>query len=166
LRVGIVHGDAESLAGWGFAADHLAAADAPARERIATYFRDADVNAFACTHTCLPYASAYTVDGVRRLIINNGAAGMANFTATTYGLITRISIERDVPPESLYGVTVDGVRFDAMPVDFDHAAWRGRFTANWPPGSPAYLSYYDRIVAGPRFNLRDAIGEGVQATLP
>lgn len=161
VRVGIVHGDAESLAGWNFAADRLAGIAPALHSYVACCFRDAGVTAFACTHTCFPYARVFHVDGASRIIVNNGAAGMANFTATTYGLITRISTDTHVPAHSLYGATIDRVRFDAVPVRFDHARWLGRFLANWPPNTPAHMSYFDRIVNGPRFSLRDAIGEGV-----
>ena len=50
-RVGIVHGDATSLAGWGFARDRL---DDPAHARwIESAFHMARVDVFASTHTCL-----------------------------------------------------------------------------------------------------------------
>ncbi len=168
-RIGIVHGDAESLAGWAFAAERLGPTEcskAPAggavpstsAAGIENLFRDANVCAFASTHTCLPIARDYAVDGVARLIINNGAAGMPNFSGTTYGLITRISVDRTVPRGSLYGIELAGVRFDALPVHYDQSAWVAAFLRNWPTGSPAHASYFDRIVQGPRFNVSDAIG--------
>jgi hypothetical protein len=167
-RIGIVHGDAESLSGWAFAADRLSpiskscSGDAPngaltPLESIERFFRDAGVHAFASTHTCLAHARDYLVDGVPRLIINNGAAGLPNFRGTTFGLITRISVDLKVPRESLYGFEIAGVRFDALPVEFDQAQWVAQFLANWPPGSPAHVAYFGRIVNGPDFDLRDAV---------
>jgi hypothetical protein len=50
--VGIVHGDAESLAGWGF---DVVALDRPgADDALAAQLRAAVVDVFACSHTCLP----------------------------------------------------------------------------------------------------------------
>ena len=172
-RIGIVHGDAESLAGWGFAAERLAPASPRAAfepgtvaptpiEKIASFFREANVCAFASTHTCLPFARDYAVDGTARLIINNGAAGMPNFYGSTFGVLTRISIEQSVPRSSLYGIEIGGVRFDALPIDYDQGAWIDAFLRNWSPGSPAHASYYDRIVRGPRFKVNEAIAGNVQ----
>ena len=78
LRLGIVHGDATSLAGWGFAQEHLR--DAKHREQVASWFDRADVDAFACTHTCLPVFQAIGggPGGQPRWVLNNGAAGMPN----------------------------------------------------------------------------------------
>jgi hypothetical protein len=174
-RIGIVHGDAEMLSGWAFAAERLslvgkccsgdqATGALTPVETIERYFRDSGLRAFACTHTCLPHARDFDVDGTERLIVNNGSAGMANFANTTFGLITRISVDPRTPPESLYGIALRGLRFDALPVPFDHRAWIAAFLANWAPGSPAYESYFDRIVRGPDFGLADAVGGHVSLT--
>ena len=171
-RIGIVHGDAEMLSGWSFAAERLspagkvcsgdeALAELTPRDTIGGWFRDADVTAFASSHTCLAHARDFMVDGKQRLVMNNGAAGLANFAGATFGLVTRISEDPAVPAESLYGITIGGVRFDALPVRFDQQAWVKRFLANWPEGSPAHEAYFDRIVKGPSYEVRDAIGENV-----
>lgn len=174
-RIGIVHGDAESLAGWSFAAERLSpiakccSGDDPGGqltplETIERYFRQSQLDAFASTHTCLAHARDYSVDGRARLIINNGAAGLPNFGGTTFGLVTRIAADPTPPADSLYGITLAGVRFDAMPVAFDQAAWLRRFLANWAPGSPAHEAYFNRIVSGPNFDLTDAVGGQVRLT--
>ena len=171
-RIGIVHGDAESLSGWSFAAERLSpvaancSADMPSgqltSERdIETFFKDADVLAFASSHTCLPHARDFSVDGAQRLIINNGAAGMANFGGTTHGVITRISVDPTPPPNSLYGVKIAGIRFDALPVHFDASAWMDHFSRVWPAGTPAHQSYFDRINHGPNYALRHAVSGNV-----
>lgn len=173
LRVGICHGDAEALAGWAFAAEHLgapaacgecAAVQPTPAARLQAWFRAAGVDAFACTHTCLPRAVSIDVDGSSRLIVNNGAAGMPNFAGARYGVITRVSVERAAPAGALYGTTLRGVRFDAVPVPYDHEAWLARFLRNWPAGSPAHAAYLERIVEGPRYALGDAIGPGFTAS--
>lgn len=150
------------LAGWAFAAERLspsgkccsgddAGAEPTPLATLERYFRESDVDAFASTHTCLAHARDYTVDGRARFIMNNGAAGLPNFAGTRFGLITRISIDPRVLEQSLYGITQNGVRFDALPVRYDHAAWLERFLADWPPGSPAHEACFKRIVAGPAF---------------
>ena len=167
-RIGIVHGDAESLSGWSFATECLSpvAADCSgdllssqltSAGDIEAFFRDADVLAFASSHTCLPHARDFFVDGSQRLIINNGAAGMANFEGTTHGVITRISFDPSTPPNSLYGVAIAGIRFDALPVHFDAPAWIDHFAGVWPAGTPAHHSYFERIQHGPKYALRQAV---------
>jgi hypothetical protein len=174
-RIGIVHGDAETLSGWSFAAERLSQSskccsgdevttELTPRDTIDRWFSDADVTAFASTHTCLAHAKDFEIEGKQRLIMNNGAAGLPNFSGTTFGLITRISADPKVPAESLYGITLGGVRFDALPVRFDQRQWLTRFSANWAPGSPAHGAYFNRIVKGPDFGLRDAIGGRVELT--
>jgi hypothetical protein len=177
-RVGIVHGDAESLAGWSFAAERLSpvrtccsgdevddGALTP-RATLERWFRDAGVDAYASSHTCLAHARDLEVDSRTRAIFNNGAAGLPNFAAESFGIVTRISIDPAIPRGSLYGLNLNGVRFDAMPVLYDSVAWRERFVANWPPGSPAHEAYFKRIVTGPDFARRDAIGGHVALTMP
>lgn len=144
-RVGIVHGDAVSLAGWGFAADRLAA---PAHEPwIAAMFRESGVQAFASTHTCLP---AYAAVG-GGIVANNGAAGMPNFHGTRFGLATRLSVREPRGSGRVTGVRRGSLFVDAVRVDYDHAAWMRRFLRDWPEGSAAHASYFRRIAEGPRF---------------
>ena len=38
-----------------------------------------------------------------------------------------------------------------VPVRFDAQSWRAEFLAQWPAGSAAWLSYFQRIIAGPAF---------------
>jgi hypothetical protein len=168
-RIAILHGDPESLAGWSLAEEALAGLDGQASagcmpgaapetplSRIEAWFRRAEVDAFATTHTCLPFARDFTVDGMMRLIINNGSAGMPNFRGRHCGLLTRISARPARPVGSLYGCSVAGVRYDALPIAYDHERWLQRFAADWPPGSPAHASYLRRIVDGPDYTLLQA----------
>jgi hypothetical protein len=151
-RLGIVHGDACSLAGWGFAQEHLR--DAAHRAEVARWFERADVDAFACSHTCLPVFQGLS----GRWILNNGAAGMPNFSGDAAGLVTRVATQAFEGPERRYGVTLrDGVVAEALAIDVDAASWQSRFLAQWPSGSDAYLSYFDRITRGPAYSPRDAI---------
>jgi hypothetical protein len=150
-RIGIVHGDAASLAGWGFAAARL---DDPRHGRwIASVFQDARVDAFASTHTCLPALRAFDLGARTGIVANNGAAGMPNFAGTHYGLVTRIGVEPFAGGEKLYGVSVRGVHIETLRVDYDARRWLARFLASWPAGSAAHASYHRRMVEGPRFAL-------------
>jgi hypothetical protein len=155
VRVGIVHGDAESLAGWGFS--HIALADPRQRRRVQDLFAETGVNIFASSHTCLPVVQSFEVGGAQRVVVNNGAAGMPNFFNARFGLITRISIRPVAHVSPIYGHCLDGVYVEALPVYYDDAAWQRAFVANWSAGSPAYESYFQRINQGPDYNLALAL---------
>jgi hypothetical protein len=155
LRLGIVHGDAWSLAGWRFAHDRL---HDPAQEaQLQATLELGAVDGYACSHTCAP---ALKVMG-ERFVINNGAAGMANFAGDSSGTLTRISI-RPLPvplgPLRAFGLHERGVWIDALRIRFDAARWLDRFDALWSAGSPAAVSYRDRIVRGPQFTIDHALG--------
>jgi hypothetical protein len=153
LRVGIVHGDAWSLAGWRFAHDQL---DEYA-EKIEAARQLGALDGFACSHTCAPALRAFDAC----FVVNNGAAGMGNFSGSSAGVVTRIA-NGPLPPglddKRLYGMYERGVWIDALRVDFDLAAWMRRFDAVWPDDSPAAVSYHARLVHGPQFSVDAALG--------
>lgn len=147
-RVAIVHGDAVSLAGWSFSHEALSAVDATAA--LAQRFAEAGVDVFACTHTCLPVAKQLPLRDGRRVVINNGSAGMPNLHGALHGLVTRIAT-RPTRLASVLGMHVRGVYIDLVRVDYDLQRWLVQFERNWPDGSPAHLSYFERITRGPSF---------------
>lgn len=149
-RVGVVHGDAESLAGWGFSQERLATAAGFAEARAA--FEAAQVRVFASSHSCLPVLQAFEGG---RVLANNGSAGMPNFAGTRYGLASRISARPHA--NALHGVCAGRLYVEAIPIAYDHAAWHARFVASWPRGSDAYASYYRRILNGPRYTRQAAL---------
>lgn len=149
LRIGIVHGDAESLAGWQF--DVSALDDANQRQRLGAMFSASQVDGFASSHTCLPALREFSFGDSNRWVINNGAAGMPNFNNTQFGILSRISVRSAAPRSSLYGIRAKGAFVDALPIRYDHARWVEEFLANWEPGSPGHASYYERIVSGPTY---------------
>jgi len=152
-RVGLVHGDAASLAGWGFAHDRL---DDPGHRRwIESAFEASRVDVFACSHTCLPATRLFEVGGRAVAVANNGATGMPNFRGSLAGIVTRVSVH-PAARGRLYGAFVGGVHVEAIAVDYDAAAFRRRFLAQWPAGSPACDSYLRRIDSGPAFDLARA----------
>jgi len=158
LRLGIVHGDAQSLAGWGFAQEHLR--DAAHRDRVRGWFERADVDAFACSHTCLPVFQrlrAGASAGQGRWIFNNGAAGMPNFAGDPAGLVTRIALTPFKGPQRRFGVHAGETFVDAIAIETDPAEAQARFLAAWAPGSDAHMSYFHRIVHGPDYRLDEAI---------
>ncbi len=155
-RIAVVHGDADSLAGWGFSQEVLATPRGAAAACEA--FVRAGVRVFASSHTCLPVLQRF--DG-EHAIVNNGAAGMPNFRGTCYGLATRIS---GAPSgRALYAARVGALFVEAVPIEFDALEWRHVFLAQWPVGSDAHASYYARIADGPRFSPERALrlGEAV-----
>lgn len=149
-RVAIVHGDAESLAGWGFSQEALATEDGVRAADAAFKLARADV--FASSHTCLPVLHPFPGE---RAIVNNGAAGMSNFRGERAGVVTRIALTR--ARESLYGVRCGQLYIDALPLDYDSGAWERRFLEQWRPGSDAHASYYEGIVNGPRYAREQAL---------
>ena len=209
--LGILHGDPSSLAGWSFAVEAMQPPDlslhkalglinhdlSETGERdkngqlkltdlqyIADSFRDADVDCFACTHTCLPFMQNFLLPSTssrecdEKIIVNNGSAGMPNFwmdhptskregATTTEGLITRISIPSQADNKikgtttvvgalPLYGTVVKGVHIDSLPLPFNKQENLELFLRDHPVTSPAHDSYYQRIVNGPNFTLSQA----------
>lgn len=153
IRVGIVHGDAEALAGWRF---DVAALDDPGEQGWrAEAFAKAGVDVFASSHTCLPAARRFDLDGPK-LVANNGAAGMPNALGTNFGILTRIGVSHS-PHPSLYGCVMGDAVIDAIPVRYDISRWQQEFLKNWPHGSPAWLSYFNRIANGPEYRLQRSV---------
>jgi hypothetical protein len=147
VRVGVVHGDADSLAGWRF--DVTALDDPGQHDWRADAFALAEVDVFASTHTCLPATRCFD-HGEKKVVANNGAAGMPNASGTNFGILTRIATTSSPHPR-LYGQALQGARIDALAINYDDAVWRERFLENWPAGSPGWLSYFNRIANGPDY---------------
>jgi hypothetical protein len=145
-RVAIVHGDADSLAGWAFSQEALATR--AGLEDAASAFAETGVDVFASSHTCLPVLRGFPGD---RLLINNGAAGMPNFRGQRFGLATRIA--RSPHADAIYGAQCAKVYVEAIPLRYEQAAWERSFLAQWPAQTDAHHSYYGRIVNGPDCSL-------------
>ena len=186
-RVGVIHGDVESLAGWQLGVEAMEPPDSDLRRslscdpasgdmhlpttphsRLLSWAADADVTGLLCTHTCLPFGQL--VEGAEDgrsaaalAIFNNGSAGMPNFVGRPgVGLLTRVSDDPTPPADSLYGTFANGLRYDALPVPYDDEAWLALFGTVWPSGSDAHTSYHDRLLHGPcGFTVRQAAREGV-----
>ena len=87
LKVAVVHGDHESLAGWKLAQDQL---PHTWKDGLCQFMQANSLNLIACSHTCLPVADL-PVPGQNLAVINNGSAGMANIRANPAGIISRIA---------------------------------------------------------------------------
>jgi hypothetical protein len=157
LRVGLVHGDAQSLAGWGFAQEHLR--DPEHLPVVRRWFERAQVDVFASTHTCLPVFQQFSVPGRHRSawVLNNGAAGMPNFQGDAAGLLTRIAMAPFEGPQRRCTVQAHGLHFEAIAIETPAAPAQARFLQQWPEGSDAHASYFSRIVAGPAYREADVI---------
>ena len=156
LRIGILHGDAESLAGWQFSQEALGERPECAEALLA----GSGVDVFACTHTCLPVMQEFDALRGKALIVNNGAAGMPNFRDTRFGLATRIAGTPST--QALYGARLGAVVVEAVPVRYDYEAWLAEFDRVWPAGSPAALSYRKRIASGPVYGVEQAVRTGAR----
>ena len=154
MRVGIVHGDAAALAGWRFAHDEL---DNPRRlSWLADIHGKAKVDVFASTHTCLAALRDFALPSGRLTIVNNGAAGMPNFRGDNAGLLTRIAVRAFNGPQRRFGLVRECVHIDAIAVRFDSQHWAQQFLQQWPDGSDAHASYWQRIAHGPAYEPADA----------
>lgn len=156
VRVAVVHGDAQSLAGWGFAQERLR--DPSHQQQLRTWFEAAQVDAFACSHTCLPIFHTVQMPGraFAPIVLNNGAAGMPNFRGDNAGLLTRIAVRAFNGPEQRFGLVRKGIHMDAIAVPVDPRLWTQQFLQQWPEGSDAHASYWQRIAHGPAYELADA----------
>jgi len=160
-RIGVIHGDPESMAGWGLAVEVMPE-PGQGDQRIDTWFRKSQSDILACTHTCLPFLQDFMVEGGPRLVINNGSAGMPNFRGSANGLITRISIHT-ASTKALYGTRVNAVYVDAIPVEAVTQGWLAEFQSLWPAGSPAHQSYFERLSQGPFFSPEEAWRQSSEA---
>jgi hypothetical protein len=156
-RVAIVHGDAESLAGWGFAQEHLQ--DPAHRHTARRWFEAAQVDVFASSHTCLPvfHTLPMPTRHFAPVVLNNGAAGMPNFRGDAAGLLTRIALRPFEGLERRFGLQRNGIHMDAIAIEPDQPSWRAQFLQQWPAGSDAHASYWGRIAHGPAYEPADAL---------
>jgi hypothetical protein len=154
LRIGIVHGDATSLAGWQFDVSSLD--DSSHRNSLHSVFSAAQVDGFASSHTCLPALRKFRLEGSDRFVINNGAAGMPNFRNTQFGVLSRISVRSPRSGQSLYGRRMKGCYVDALAIRYNSQRWLDDFIGNWPAGSPGHASYFKRMTSGPEYGFEQA----------
>ncbi len=155
LTVGVVHGDADALAGWRF--DGAALRDDANAAWLRSALDAAAVDVFASSHTCLPAVIQIARRAGRAAcVINNGAAGMPNFAGDSSGLCTRIG-STPSPHPAVHEVRIGHAHIALLRVAYDSARWRAMFLQQWPPQSPAWTSYFERIERGPHFTPEQAL---------
>lgn len=146
-RVGIVHGDAWSLAGRGYSEEAMPAGLPAAR--AACY--EAQLDLFASSLSCLPLLQTL---GEGRWLTNDGAAGMRDLQGVLRGLFTRVATTAAAQALAQASLEGDGhaqaVHVALCPVARDDTAWR-RLDAVWPPGSDAGRSHGRRMQEGPGY---------------
>ncbi|UAW99422.1 hypothetical protein KEM63_05500 [Halopseudomonas nanhaiensis] len=139
-RIAITHGDEHSLAGWG--CDRTALQQPERRRELDAWLAGSDLSVLATSHTCA--AAALQLE--HGVVINNGATGLPNFNNGRYGVVTRISTHAHA--SALYRTVFEGLVVEALPLNYDHQAFMVDFDSQWPAGSPAQLSYRERILHG------------------
>ena len=82
---------------------------------------------------------------------------MPNFAGQRYGLISRIGSTPCPHLDPVYGARHGPLYIDALPVHYDHNKWLQGFLANWPSGSAAHTSYFERLNHGPAYGVKQAI---------
>lgn len=153
LNILVLHGDPESLAGWGLAHESFVAGNDLA---LAEWFRESDADVMVSTHTCLPVLWSGMVDERFRVVANNGSAGMGNLLSDPRGLITRLGFTSPLA-EPVTGIEHRGLNISLMPVSYDLEAWLPQFDRLWPDGSPAAVSYRNRIISGTSLSPADIV---------
>lgn len=132
LKVLILHGDPDSLAGRGLSREVLTT---QGEGRLLDWFGHTDADLVLCSHTCLPLMWAGAVAGRRRWLVNNGSAGMANLAGAHRGLIARVGATKPLatPVASLAGAVW---QVSLLPVEFLLGDWLGAFDELWAADSP------------------------------
>lgn len=167
LTTGVVHGDPGSVAGWAFSVEEWCRVGKRAFcERLARWAQQAEVNLFACAHTCTPLAVVSRKFGCA--VINNGSAGMPNFLGGPFGVATRICADSDLASvDRLFATEMDGTLVEAVAVRYAHGRWQDTFEKMWPANSPAAVSYRARIAGQAGSSLVDSYPEqGFVARIP
>jgi hypothetical protein len=176
-KVSVLHGDPQQLSGWRLSVEQMDPPDeylrrslcgndiaagrrlpVTRRKTIEQWMDAADTRVLATTHTCLPFAQRL---GTKRGIINNGSAGIPNFTKMTSPLVTRVSTEPR-HDQALYYFRIDNLWVEAVPVQVDQEKVQAWFEKNWPKGSAASRSYGQRMEQGPDWTIRQAARHGTK----
>lgn len=148
-KIAITHGDEKSMSGWECSNDNLKLESR--KKELDSWFEENNIDILATTHTCLP--AVY--DNGRNIVINNGAAGMANIQGQTFGLITRIA--KSSHEKAIYSEYRNGLYVELVKVDFDIEKFKLWFKKIWSDDSPASISYKNRIINGTSLAIEDII---------
>lgn len=139
-KIAITHGDEKSMSGWECSYDNLQ--NGERQEELSCWFANNKIDILATTHTCLPVV----YNNGKNIVINNGAAGMANVKNATYGLITRIA--KTSSKDAIVSEKIDDLYIELVKIEFDITKFVSWFESTWSENSPASISYKNRIVNG------------------
>lgn len=139
-KIGVTHGDERSLAGWGFSGESMEKAER--QEEIRDFMEAYEIDCMATTHTC----AQAVFDMGNRLVLNNGSAGMSSLAGKSSGIFTRIALTPS--PDVLYSKKIKGVYMELLEVAFDKEEYIKVFDSVWEKGSPAEVSYRERLYRG------------------
>lgn len=137
-RIAISHGDEQSLAGWDCSREAMT--EPTRQQQLDTWLHAKNILVLATSHSC----AAVALNLVHGALINNGAAGIPNFSGGRYGLLSRIATTPH--PAALYRCQRNGLFIEALPLNYDHPAFLADFDRQWPTHSPAAKSYRSRIL--------------------
>ena len=146
-KIAITHGDEKSMSGWECSIDNLKLESR--KKELDNWFKENDIDILSTTHTCLPVV----YDNGKNIVINNGAAGMANIQGQTFGLVTRIA--RSKHEKAIISQEIGGLFVELVKVDFDIEKFKLWFERIWSEGSPASISYKNRIINGTSLEIED-----------
>ena len=148
-KIAITHGDEKSMSGWECSIDNLKLESR--KKELDNWFKENDIDILATTHTCLPVV----YENGRNIVINNGAAGMANIQTETFGLFTRIAKSKH--EKAIISREIGELFVELVKVDFDIEKFKLWFERIWSEGSPASISYKNRIINGTSLAIEDII---------
>lgn len=99
------------------------------------------------------------------LTANNGCAGLPNFADRHHRVLTQLSTNPAPPADSLYQLIIAALRFDALPIDYDHKRWSIDFLKTWPPGTAAHSNYHERLQHGTWLTVKRAARGSCRSTV-
>ncbi|QCD53148.1 calcineurin phosphoesterase [Campylobacter sp. RM16192] len=138
VKVAITHGDEKSLNGWGF--DHEVLKTKTRQDEIFNWFQKTKFDIIATSHTC----KAAVLNFSNKVILNNGSAGMPNFSEFVSGLVTRIA---STPNEkALFRSKIGDVFAELILLKYNKKEFLRYFEELWSEDSAASISYKARIL--------------------
>ena len=138
VKVAVTHGDEKMLNGWGL--DHEILKTQARREEIKKWFERTKFDILATSHTC----KAAVLNFANKAILNNGSAGMPNFSEFVSGLVARIAV---TPHEkALFRSKIGDIFAELVLLKYDKKEFLKYFESIWSEDSPASVSYKARIL--------------------
>ncbi|CZE46690.1 hypothetical protein [Campylobacter geochelonis] len=138
VNIAITHGDEKNVAGWEL--DRVNLEKQTRQNELNQWFLKTTFSVLASTHTC----QAGLLKLKNGIVINNGSAGMPNFSEFRTGLVTRIATTPH--QNAFYRSSINEVFIELIRLKYDNAKFLKYFDEIWSEQSPAALSYKTRIL--------------------